>query len=94
MKTVTIPVYEYDELSEEVQTKVTTETIQSMIETFDGSAASCSDGLYKAITEAEKMQTPWFTVEYVWDYCKEEVLELCRDWMYFKDGRVYREETY
>ena len=91
MRLIQLPVFTYDELPEKVQSKIINDAITFMVETFDGSAASCSDVFYKAVMTAEKMQTPWFTHEYVWEYCKEEVLEICRDVEYFNDGRVYQE---
>ena len=94
MKTVTIPIFEYDELSKEAQEKVINETIQFMIETIDPETDECSLEFIRASKEARELQTPWFLAEYVWDYCKEEVLGYCREFFYFKNGSVYQEEAY
>ena len=85
-------VFLFDELSENAQHKAINDFIIAMIETTDYEEGS--DNYKKAIDDAEKMHTPWFTGEYVWDYCKEEILaELKReDALYLKEGSFFEYE--
>ena len=88
MREVMIKVYKFDELEEATKNKVIEEAINFLIDTYDEDIAS--EGLKKAIKDAEKMQTPWFTGEYVWDYCKDEVMELCQGICeYERDGEIF-----
>ena len=87
MREVTIKVYEFDELPEEIKNKVTAEAINFLIETYDEETAS--EEMKKATEDANKRLTPWFTGEYVWEYCKDEVLGLCRSCEYERDGEVF-----
>lgn len=95
MKTVEIPIYEYDELSKEAQEKVVNDTINFLIEIINpGDEKNCTPGFLKACAEANAMHTPWFLGEMIWDYDKENVLRFCRYRMYFKDGSVYNQQNY
>ena len=91
MKTVTIPVFTFEELSKEAQMKVVNDTIDFMIETADDGS---SQELLQALEKANGMLTPWFAAAYIWEGCKEEVDALCQEFMYFKNGQVYSPESY
>ena len=82
-------VFLFDELSENAQNKVINNHIIFLIETIayeDG-----SENFKKAVHTAEGMHTPWFTGEYIWEYCKDEILpDLKReDALYLKDGKFF-----
>ena len=89
MKTVTIPIFEYDELPKETQEKIINESIEYMLE-----INWPSEAFQKACAKAEAMRTPWFVGEYIWEDCKEEVLNLCREHSYFRYGKIYTEMYY
>lgn len=65
--------YEFDELSEEVQEKVIGEFV-SMWTEFKEYDEKNKGNFEKAIDMAERMQTPWFANSYVYDYCKDEII--------------------
>jgi hypothetical protein len=90
MKNITVvyPVYTFDELDEKVQDKVINDEITCWIEMFQDEK-DMSKGMKKAIRKAERMQTPWFTASYIWDYCKKEVLQGCGEYDYFVDGEIF-----
>lgn len=91
MKLVQIPVFTYDELPEMIQRKVINNTIEFLIETADDGS---SDDLQNALERANGMLTPWFAPEFVWEHCKKEVLELCQEYLYFRNGDIYNERMY
>jgi hypothetical protein len=68
--------FSIDELGAEAQTKAVYEKIGVMLETVN--YVEGSSNYRKAITEAERMRTPWFVAEYVYDYCKEEIMDNLR----------------
>lgn len=43
----------------------------------------------KACLQAEKMLTPWFTGSYIWEYCREDILEELNLNEYEKDGEIF-----
>lgn len=88
MKTITIKIdlYEFDELSKESQEKAIGDHISMIIE----------NGLYDALPEykeafeeAEKMKTPWFLHEYVFEKCKDAIYSDLRNAYYKIDGRFF-----
>ena len=87
MRIIPVECYKFDELSEDAKQFAIEETINFILECFDYEEQS--ENIQKAIDEAEKMRTPWFTGSYVWDYAEEEVLSLCQNNEYTKDGRLF-----
>ena len=83
-------VYQFDELEKKAQDKVINEYIKFVLETTDMDTLDKKSNLYKAISKAEEMRTPWFTGSYIWEYCEEEVLSAVRDEEYFVDGKLFK----
>ena len=90
MKTVTVnyPVYTFDELPENIQHKVVDDEINAWLEIYQDEDIM-PEGMLKAIKHAKRLQTPWFTPGYIWDYCKEEVLSCCKEYDYLASGEVF-----
>jgi len=78
--------YEYDDLNETAKMIAVNECIRFMIETFD--IEHSTKDFRKAVTKSEDMHTPWFLGEYVWEYCKKEVLLMVHHNLYDKRGKV------
>ena len=73
MRTKSYQVYAFDELSDEAKETAVADHIQFWLETF---AYEQAHGNFKrALDKAEAMQTPWFVGSYVYDYCKDEIIE-------------------
>lgn len=66
-------VYTFDELSDLSKEKVLEAEIIDMLETTPHGKGS--DNYRKAIEEAEHLHTPWFMGSYVYEYCREEIVE-------------------
>ena len=47
----------------------------------------------KACDKAETMQTPWFTGEYVYDYCRDEIIEEIElnEYVFTSDGKLFND---
>lgn len=85
---IVIKGYSFDELSKESKEKAINDHIQFWMDTrrYDKE----HKGNYeKAIDEAEKMMTPWFTPSYIHEYCLEELLEEIRINEYIFDYQGY-----
>lgn len=82
-------VYTFDELSPEAQGKAIGDQIAFELEVTP--YEEMSESMKKAVDKAEKMQTPWFTGEYVWDYCKDEIIENIKlnEYEFTKDGKIF-----
>ena len=89
--TVTYKIYKFDELSEEAQLDAMEREITFWLEVM--SYEDMPVEMQKAIDKAEKMQTPWFVGEYIWEDCKEFILERCRQYDYTEDGKVFNETS-
>lgn len=70
MRTESIKIYTFDELSEGAKEKAIYEHIKFELEVMDTS----SPYLY-IVEEMEKMQTPWFTISEIYQREKESIIE-------------------
>ena len=87
-RTKIIELFRFDKLSEEAQNKAINDVIRTIIETTDFMKLNKNSKLYKAYRDCERMQTPWFLAEYIWDYCKSAILKECRRWVYSADATI------
>ena len=87
--TVTTKVYKFNELSKKAKDRAIVEHIQFWIETIP--YEEMAGNLKKAVNEAERLQTPWFTHEIVYDYCKDEVIDEIKlnDYDFTIEGNIY-----
>ena len=92
MRKVEINIYKFKELKEEIQEKIVCNYIDTLIETTDFYELSKNSNMYKAYKKAEKMQTPWFTGKYIWQYCEDKILKDLNRLEFKKDGEIYYEE--
>lgn len=93
MRTVNIElqIYKFEELPEEIQNKIVNNHINFMIETNRVDKVNKNSNFYKAYKESERMQTPWFFGQYVWEYCKESILKDLNQDEYLEDGAIFTE---
>lgn len=87
-RTKNVELIEFDELSDEVQKGIINDTIQLIIDTTNFEKLNKNTKLYKAYKACEKMKTPWFLGQYIWEYCKKMVLKACRRRLYSEDGSI------
>lgn len=86
MREAKVEVFEFDELSETARWRAINGAIQFMLEMPD---ENFSVEFRMACSKAESLRTPWFMGEYVWDFCKEEVISLCREYDYTSNGHIF-----
>lgn len=81
--------FEFDELEETAKDKVISDHIQFWID-FRHYNAENKGNFERAIDEAERNRTPWFQGSYIWDYCKDEVLDDIRssNYLFDKNGSI------
>lgn len=91
METITkkINIYKYDELEETAKNRVINEYIEAIILTTDFSMLDKRSNLYRAFKESEKMQTPWFLGQYIWEYCEKQILKTLKSHKYYENGGLY-----
>lgn len=90
MRTIRIKLYRFSELSKEAQDKAVNTRINNMIKYEYQDHYENWPEFKRAMDTAEDMKTPWFAGSYVWDYCKDIILEQLND-TYFeftKDGKL------
>ena len=86
-----IKVYKFKELAEDIQYKIINEEVNFIAETTDFGEISKNSNLYRAYRDCEEMQTPWFIGEYIWDYCKKDILKRLNKYEYEADGKYFHE---
>ena len=91
MRTLTVEVklYKFNELSEKAKETAINNEIQFMLDVYDVESEYVSDEYKRAIKKADAMQTPWFAGEYIWEYCKDEVLDNLSRYEFTGDGKIY-----
>ena len=89
--TKTFEVYPFCELSEEAQKKAICHHIEFWLDTMY--YENGSPNFKKACNKAEAMQTPWFTGNYILDYCEDEIIEEFEslDYRFTKDGEFFND---
>jgi hypothetical protein len=88
--TITYKIYTFDELPKEKQEQVINSHINFLLDIV----VEPQGNFKRAIDKANEMQTPWFTNSYVYDYCKDELIEELREKEYFDTGEIYYAEDY
>ena len=89
MEKVKITIYNFKELDENTQNKIINNYIDFLINTTDFTKLHKNTNLYKAFKDCKRMQTPWFINQYIWNYCKNQILKECKKYNYFKNGEIY-----
>jgi hypothetical protein len=88
--TETIELYTFSELSEQAQLHAINKLVYAWVEMPDLVTEDAQEGYNKAIRDSERMQTPWFFGEYVYDYCKPQIMQVLEECYYQKDGTFYK----
>jgi hypothetical protein len=84
-RTVRTKVYKFSELSEKAKDRVIEDRINDMVQ-YEWAEFK------KAIDMSERMQTPWFTGSYVWEYCGKGIVAALtedQECKYTKDGKYF-----
>lgn len=84
-------IYKFNELKEESKDKVINNFIKELVEFTNFSKISKNSNLYKAYKQCEDLQTPWFIGNYIYDYCKKDILKKAKKYMYYENGNIYFE---
>lgn len=87
-----IKIYNFKELKEDVQNKIIEDFINIIINNTNIEKLNKNTNLYKAYKKAEELKAPWFTGQYIWEYDKKHILEMCRSYTYLENGEIYVEE--
>ena len=65
--------FDFEELTEGAKLRAINDRISSMVECVEYEEGT--ENFKRAIDKAESMRTPWFVGSYIYDYCKEEIIE-------------------
>ena len=88
MKIVCTTVYNFEELPSLSQEVAINKHIRFIMECqpYD----EMSENMKKAVDKAESLQTPWFTGGYIYDYCKDEIIEEIKlnEYDFYEDGEL------
>lgn len=88
MNTVTIKTFKFDELNKEAQEKAIVDMIDFEIEVMNEDSP-----YYEYALKMEKMKTPWFLGEVIYEKEKETIIETIRinEYDYLESGKFYYE---
>lgn len=84
MREITIKVYSFNELADNIQVEVVSEAILFILDCYNDGKAS--EGMKKAVKEAMGVQAPLLTLRHILECCRQEILEYCRKFEYEEDG--------
>ena len=84
-------VYKYNELSDDAKRKAMNDYINELIEVMPFEELSHDSNFYKAYKECERMRTPWFIAEYIYEYCKDELEKDLSEYWFLEDGKFFDE---
>ena len=87
MRIIPLECYKFGELDEDARQLAIEETISFVLELY--TYEEQSDNIQNAIDQAEKMRTPWFVNSYVWDFAQDEIMDLCHQFEYTKNGKPF-----
>jgi hypothetical protein len=91
-RTVRTKVYKFSELSEKAKDRVIEDRINDMVQYEWEDYYKNWPEFKKAIDMSERMQTPWFTGSYVWEYCGKGIVAALtedQECKYTKDGKYF-----
>lgn len=93
MKLIKIPkqefqAFEFKDLSVDKQEKIIFDEIKCIVETTP--YEQMSDDMQRAIDDAEKNFTPWFQSQFIYDACKQQIINSIEinDYLFDKDGNM------
>ena len=85
----TIKVFFFDPHEQRAMQKSPIANASDIILTTDFSMLDKRSNLYRAFKESEKMQTPWFLGQYIWEYCEKQILKTLKSHKYYENGGLY-----
>ena len=95
MKTIckSFDVYPFIELTEDAQNKAINDHINFWLEIKSYEDEPKNSNFKKACDKAESMQTPWFAPCYVYDYCKDEIIEEIEinEYVFTAEGHLFND---
>ena len=81
-------VYSYEELSDEAKERAVIDTVKEWVE-CRAYEEDCKGSFERACDKAEKMQTPWFTGNYIYQDCRAEIEEELNLYEFLKSGERF-----
>lgn len=82
--------YEFKDLGEDAMRNVINWYINTDIEIMNGMDKPEEHPFYEAVEESDKMQTPWFLGEIIWEKFEREILEsiAINEYLFDEEGEV------
>lgn len=92
MKKVTIvyEVYDFNELTEDAKNSAITDLLMS-IHDVPELYPELEEEINKAQDKCEKLYTPWFFTQYLWEFAEDKLLEILQQDIYLKTGKIFKE---
>lgn len=86
MRTIEKNIYKFSELSEEAKEKAICDHIEFEIEVMDEKSP-----YYEYALEMERMQTPWFLGQVIYERAKNAIIETieANEYEFYEDGKLY-----
>lgn len=84
-----IKLYKFEELKEYAKDRAITEYIDFITSTTEFSKLNKNTNLYRAFKKSEELQTPWFLGDYIWKYCKEDMIPKLKMMWFLESGEYY-----
>lgn len=89
MRTINVRIYKFNELRATAQAKAIDWIINSWIEDPFNVHVDAIQDFNKLCEEADRLRTPWFLGQMVYEKCLDKVVDQCMTYEYYWDGEVY-----
>ena len=91
MRTHAIKTYNFDELDGSAQDKALCDHIEFWLDCESEFLYAHNENFKKAVDAAEGMKTPWFTGQYVYEYCKQDIIDEIKinEYEFYSDGEIF-----
>ena len=86
--TIEYEVYEFDELSDESKGRAISDLLMSITDVPE-LYPDLEEEIAKANDKVDRMYTPWFFTEYLWEAAEDKLLQILHEDVYLKDGTIF-----
>ena len=83
-------VYEFNELTSEAKSRAIHDVLMSITDVPE-IYPELEDEITKAQDKCEKLYTPWFFTQYLWEFAEDKILKILSQGVYLKDGTFFDE---
>lgn len=83
---IKVSCYEFDDFTDKTNTQ--NYILDKILKIYIEVECFSDTRIYDAQRKSEELRTPWFFQSYVFDYCKDSIIDLAKEYYYLEDGKI------